>query len=48
MELLKKIMSRNVHLGGIYTEMIGHALRIGEIVKGDHVSWKLEKDIQRS
>lgn len=41
-------MSRNIYLGGVYIEMIVHSLRIGEIVKGDHVSWKLEKDTQQS
>lgn len=37
LELLRKVMERDLCLGGIYIEMIVNALGVDEIVKGDHV-----------
>lgn len=48
LELLRKATNRNIYLGVIYREMIVNTLGIDMIVKGDHVSWKLEKDLQQS
>lgn len=48
LELLRKVTNRSIYLGGIYRQMIVNTLGVDTIVKGDHVSWKLEKDLQQS
>lgn len=45
LEYLRKAMNRSIYLDGVYIQIIVNALGIDEIVKGDHVSWKLEKDL---
>lgn len=48
LEFLRKVMNRSIYLDGVHIQIIFNALGIDEIVGGDHVSWKLEKDLQQN
>lgn len=48
LELLREVMDRNIDFGGVSIETIVNALGVNELVKGDHVRWKLEKVLHQS